>query len=314
MIEVNDLSKHYGDLAAIENVSFSAEPGQILGFLGPNGAGKTTTMRILTCFLPASSGSARVAGYDVVEESMEVRRRIGYLPEQPPGYNDMTVRAYLRFVAKIKGVPAARLNGQVDGVMEKTALTDRRESVIGHLSKGYRQRVGLAQALVHEPDVLILDEPTVGLDPKQLIEIREVIKSLGGEHTIILTTHILPEVSMTCEKVVIINNGRIVGEGTPDSLIAQLQEGDVLRAQIAGPREQVRPLLKEIAGVLEVVAEGEGEGDDQVYVVSSQPGLDVRADLVKKVIDGGFALRELRSLDMTLEDIFLRLTTEEVSA
>ncbi len=314
MIEVSDLSKYYGDLAAIENVSFSAEPGQILGFLGPNGAGKTTTMRILTCFLPASSGSARVAGYDVVEESMEVRRRIGYLPEQPPVYNDMTVRAYLRFVAKIKGVPAARLNGQVDGVMEKTALTDRRESVIGHLSKGYRQRVGLAQALVHEPDVLILDEPTVGLDPKQIIEIREVIKSLGGEHTIILSTHILPEVSMTCEKVVIINNGRIVGEGTPDSLIAQLQEGDVLRAQIAGPREQVRPLLKEIAGVLEVVAEGEGEGDDQVYVVSSQPGLDVRADLVKKVIDGGFALRELRSLDMTLEDIFLRLTTEEVSA
>ena len=314
MIEVSDLSKYYGDLAAIENVSFSAEPGQILGFLGPNGAGKTTTMRILTCFLPASSGSVRVAGYDVVEESMEVRRRIGYLPEQPPVYNDMTVRAYLRCVAKIKGVSAARRNGQVDGVMEKTALTDRRESVIGHLSKGYRQRVGLAQALVHEPDVLILDEPTVGLDPKQIIEIREVIKSLGGEHTIILSTHILPEVSMTCEKVVIINNGRIVGEGTPDSLIAQLQEGDVLRAQIAGPREQVRPLLKEIAGVLEVVAEGEGEGDDQVYVVSSQPGLDVRADLVKKVIDGGFALRELRSLDMTLEDIFLRLTTEEVSA
>ena len=250
MIEVSDLSKYYGDLAAIENVSFSAEPGQILGFLGPNGAGKTTTMRILTCFLPASSGSARVAGYDVVEESMEVRRRIGYLPEQPPVYNDMTVRAYLRFGAKIKGVPAARLNGQVDGVMEKTALTDRRESVIGHLSKGYRQRVGLAQALVHEPDVLILDEPTVGLDPKQIIEIREVIKSLGGEHTIILSTHILPEVSMTCEKVVIINNGRIVGEGTPDSLIAQLQEGDVLRAQIAGPREQVRPLLKEIAGLI----------------------------------------------------------------
>ena len=314
MIEVSDLSKYYGDLAAIENVSFSAEPGQILGFLGPNGAGKTTTMRILTCFLPASSGAARVAGYDVVEESMEVRRRIGYLPEQPPVYNDMTVRAYLRFVAKIKGVPAARLNGQVDGVMEKPALTDRRESVLGHLSTGYRQRVGLAQALVHEPDVLILDEPTVGLDPKQIIEIREVIKSLGGEHTIILSTHILPEVSMTCEKVVIINNGRIGGEGTPDSLIAQLQEGDVLRAQIAGPREQVRPLLKEIAGVLEVVAEGEGEGDDQVYVVSSQPGLDVRADLVKKVIDGGFALRELRSLDMSLEDIFLRLTTEEVSA
>ena len=315
MIEVTDLTKYYGDLAAIENVSFTAEPGQILGFLGPNGAGKTTAMRILTCFLPASSGSARVAGFDVVEESMEVRRRIGYLPEQPPLYNDMTVQSYLRFVARIKGVPSSQLNGQVDTVMEKTALTDRRDSVIGHLSKGYRQRVGLGQALVHEPDVLILDEPTVGLDPKQIIEIREVIKSLGGDHTIILSTHILPEVSMTCEKVVIINNGRIVGEGTPDSLIAQLREGDVLRAQIGGPKEQVQAMLQGIDGVLDVVPEpAEADGDSQVYMVSSQTGLDVREDLVKKVIEGGFALRELRPLDMTLEDIFLHLTTEEVRA
>ena len=315
MIEVSDLSKYYGDVAAVENVSFTAEKGEILGFLGPNGAGKTTTMRILTCFLPASSGSARVAGYDVVEESMEVRRHIGYLPEQPPLYNDMTVHAYLRFVAKIKGVASSQLNSQVDSVMEKTALTDRRDSVIGHLSKGYRQRVGLGQALVHDPAVLILDEPTVGLDPKQIIEIREVIKSLGGEHTIILSTHILPEVSITCEKVVIINNGRIVGEGTPDSLIAQLREGDVLRAQIGGPQERVQPLIQGINGVLDVVPEaGEAAGDEQVYVVSTQPGLDVRDDLVKKVIEGGFALRELRPLDMTLEDIFLRLTTEEVSA
>ena len=314
MIEVSDLSKYYGDVAAVENVSFTAEKGQILGFLGPNGAGKTTTMRILTCFLPASSGSVRVAGFDVVEESMEVRKRIGYLPEQPPVYDDMTVNAYLRFVAKIKGVPSSQLNSQVDTVMEKTALTDRRAGVIGHLSKGYRQRVGLAQALVHNPEVLILDEPTVGLDPKQIIEIREVIKSLSGEHTIILSTHILPEVSMTCEKVVIINNGRIVGEGTPDALIAQLREGNHLRAQIGGPRDQVQLLIKGIAGVLDVVPESpEVDAVEQVYVVSSQPGLDVRDELVKKVIDGGYALRELRPLDMTLEDIFLRLTTEEVS-
>ena len=311
MIEVSGLAKYYGDVAAIENVSFRAEKGEILGFLGPNGAGKTTTMRILTCFLPASAGTARVAGFDVVEESMEVRKRIGYLPEQPPLYNDMTVRAYLRFVAKIKGVPAARLNSQVDEVMEKTALTGRVDSIIGHLSKGYRQRVGLAQALVHEPAVLILDEPTVGLDPKQIIEIRDVIRSLGGEHTIILSTHILPEVSMTCEKVVIIHNGRIAGEGTPESLVAQLGEGKTLRAQIAGPTEQIETLIHSIEGVVEVTRE---VGSDEVYIISSRSGTDVRDDLTRSVIQGGFALRELRSVDMTLEDIFLRLTTEEVSA
>ena len=275
MIEVSDLSKFYGDLTAIENISFKAEKGEILGFLGPNGAGKTTTMRILTCYLPPSGGRASVAGFDVVEESLEVRKRIGYLPEQPPLYNDMTVHAYLRFVAKIKGVPSARLNSQVDQVMEKVALTDRRGWVIGHLSKGYRQRVGLGQALVHEPDVLILDEPTVGLDPKQIIEIREVIKGLGGEHTIILSTHILPEVSMTCEKVVIINNGRIAGEGTPESLVAQLREGEVLRVQISGPRERVQELISGMDGVLDVVPErADEDGDDYVYVVSSQPNLD----------------------------------------
>ena len=198
MIEVRELSKYYGDLAAVEQISFKAEKGEILGFLGPNGAGKTTTMRMLTCYLPPTSGSAKVAGYDVVEESLEARRRIGYLPELPPVYADMTVRGYLRFVAKIKGVPNAQLNGRIDDTMEKTGVTHVQGSVIGHLSKGYRQRVGLAQALVHNPEVLILDEPTVGLDPKQIIEIRQVIKNLGGEHTIILSTHILPEVSMTC--------------------------------------------------------------------------------------------------------------------
>ena len=199
--------------------------------------------------------------------------------------------------------------------MAKTALTDRQDSVIGHLSKGYRQRVGLAQALVHNPEVLILDEPTVGLDPKQIIEIREVIKGLGGEHTIILSTHILPEVSMTCEKVVIINNGRIAGEGTPESLIAQLQEGEVLRAQISGPRERVQGLIRGIDGVLEVNPEAATQADDEhVYIVSSRPETDIRDDLVRQLVDSGFALRELRSLDMTLEDIFLRLTTEEVNA
>ena len=314
MIEVRELSKYYGDLAAVEQISFRAEKGQILGFLGPNGAGKTTTMRMLTCYLPPTSGSARVAGYDVVEESLEARRRIGYLPELPPVYTDMTVRAYLRFVAKIKGVPTPQLNGRIDDTMEKTGVAHVQNSVIGHLSKGYRQRVGLAQALVHNPEVLILYEPTVGLDPKQIIEIRQVIKGLGGEHTIILSTHILPEVSMTCEKIVIINQGRIVGEGTPQSLMAQLKEGEVLRAQITGPPEQVQQLLRGIDGVLEVAAEPGRAADEQVYIITAIPGRDVRDLVARRVVDSGWGLRELRALEMTLEDIFLRLVTEEVKA
>jgi len=310
VIEVSHLSKQYGDVVAVEDVSFRAEKGVILGFLGPNGAGKTTTMRMLTCYLPPSSGEAKVAGFDILEESMEVRKRIGYLPEQPPVYHDMTVGAYLRFVAKIKGVPGPQLNGRLDDTMEKTGIAHHRDTVIGHLSKGYRQRVGLAQALVHEPDVLILDEPTVGLDPKQIIEIREVIKGLGGDHTVILSTHILPEVSMTCSQLVIINNGRIAGEGTPESLMAQLKEGEVLRAHIDGPTDEIRTMLQGLDGVLDVSSEP-GEG---IYLVTSAPGQDVRDALTKQVVDGGYSLRELRPLDMTLEDIFLSLTSEEVAA
>ena len=309
MIEVSHLSKQYGDVVAVEDVSFRAEKGVILGFLGPNGAGKTTTMRMLTCYLPPSSGEAKVAGFDILEESMEVRKRIGYLPEQPPVYHDMTVGAYLRFVAKIKGVPGPQLNGRLDDTMEKTGIAHHRDTVIGHLSKGYRQRVGLAQALVHEPDVLILDEPTVGLDPKQIIEIREVIKGLGGDHTVILSTHILPEVSMTCSQLVIINNGRIAGEGTPESLMAQLKEGEVLRAHIDGPTDEIRAMLQGLDDVLDVSSEP-GEG---IYLVTSAPGQDVRDALTKQVVDGGYSLRELRPLDMTLEDIFLSLTSEEVA-
>ena len=310
MIEVRELSKHYGDVVAVENVSFSVDKGVILGFLGPNGAGKTTTMRMLTCYLPPSQGEAKVAGFDVVEESIEVRKRIGYLPEQPPLYHDMTVNAYLRFVAKIKGVPSAALNGRMDDTMAKTGIAHHRHTVIGHLSKGYRQRVGLAQALVHEPEVLILDEPTVGLDPKQIIEIREVIKGLGGDHTVILSTHILPEVSMTCGQLAIINNGRIAGQGTPESLMAQLKEGEVLCAHIDGPSEEVLGMIGQLEGVLEV----EISGEEGAYVVTSAPGADVRDDLTRKVVESGFSLRELRPLDMTLEDIFLSLTSEEVAA
>jgi len=311
VIEVRELSKHYGDVVAVENISFRAEQGVILGFLGPNGAGKTTTMRMLTCYLPPSQGEAKVAGFDVSEETREVRKRIGYLPEQPPVYHDMTVKAYLRFVAKIKGVSSSALNGRLDETMEKTGIAHHQNTVIGHLSKGYRQRVGLAQALIHEPEVLILDEPTVGLDPRQIIEIREMIKGLGGDHTVILSTHILSEVSMTCGQLVIINNGRIAGEGTPESLMAQLKEGEVLRAHIDGPDQEVQNMLRQLEGVLDVAQEpGSDEG---IYLVTSSPGQDVRDMLTRQVVDSGFSLRELRPLDITLEDIFLSLTSEEVA-
>ena len=309
MIEVRELSKQYGDVTAVDSLTFKAETGQIMGFLGPNGAGKTTTMRMLTCYLPPTSGTASVDGFDIAEESLEVRRRIGYLPEQPPLYLDMTVEAYLAFVGKIKGVPSAQLRSRLDDTMQKTGVTHVARTVIGHLSKGYKQRVGLAQALVHNPSVLILDEPTVGLDPKQIIDIRETIKSLRGEHTIILSTHILPEVSMTCQKVVIINNGRIVGEGSPESLTAQLKEGEVLRAQVAGPKDAVQSLLAGVPGVLDVQHEDAVGGG--VYLVTAAPGQDVRDPLAKAVINNGYGLRELRSMDMSLEDIFLRLTNEE---
>jgi ABC-2 type transport system ATP-binding protein len=309
VIEVNNLSKRYGEVTAVEDVSFRAESGAVLGFLGPNGAGKTTTMRILTCYLPPSGGTARVAGFDVVDESMEVRRRIGYLPEQPPLYHDMTVLAYLRFVARIKGVAGGQLASRLDETMEKTGIAHHRHTVIGHLSKGYRQRVGMAQALVHNPEVLVLDEPTIGLDPKQIIEIRQLIKGLGGSHTVILSTHILPEVSMTCDQIAIIHHGRIVGEGTPESLMAQLKEGKALRAEVGGPRDQVERVLRGVDGVLEVQAEADG-----TYRVGVAPGREVRDELARSVVSAGLSLRELRPLDMTLEDIFLRLTTEEVSA
>ncbi len=309
MIEVRELSKQYGDVTAVDGVTFKAESGQITGFLGPNGAGKTTTMRMLTCFLPPSSGTATVDGFDTAEASLEVRRRIGYLPELPPLYHDMTVESYLDFVAKIKGVPSPQLRSRLDETMEKTAITHVARTVIGQLSKGYKQRVGLAQALVHNPPVLILDEPTVGLDPKQIIEIRETIKSLRGDHTIILSTHILPEVSMTCDKIVIINNGRIVGEGSPESLTAQLREGEVLRAQVVGAKDEVEAMLAGIPGVVDVQREDSGPAD--AYLVTTAPGQNVRDPLAKAVVDGGFGLRELRSMDMSLEDVFLQLTNED---
>jgi len=246
LIEVKDLTKSFGERTAVDHVSFVVNRGEILGFLGPNGAGKTTTMRILTGFLPATSGTAQVAGFDVFNDSLEVRKRIGYLPENPPLYLDMSVSAYLEFVARIKNVPAEKRQARVDDAMTKTNITDKRHELIKRLSRGYKQRVGLAQALVHDPEVIILDEPTVGLDPKQIIEVRHLIKSLAGSHTIILSTHILPEVSMTCDRVVIINRGRIAAIDTPANLTTQLKGVQNVLLEVAADQNAVSAAVREI--------------------------------------------------------------------
>ncbi|MDZ7262350.1 MAG: ABC transporter ATP-binding protein [candidate division KSB1 bacterium] len=311
MIEVDRLTRFFGNVVAIEDVSFQVEKGEILGFLGPNAAGKTTTMRILTCYLPATRGTARVAGYDVFEDSLEVRKRIGYLPENPPLYPEMTVYSYLNFVSKIKGVDGKIRRKKIDEVMEKTNISHVKDTIIKNLSKGFKQRVGLAQALIHDPEVLILDEPTIGLDPKQIIEVRELIKSLAGEHTIILSTHILPEVSMTCERVVIINKGKIVAEDTPENLTAKLRGSERLSLEVEGPIPEVQTKLQKIKGVTKVVVEQKQDGSRAHYAVESQLNLDVRKELAKTVVESGWGLYEMRPIGMSLEEVFLHLTTEE---
>ncbi len=310
MIEVKNLTRYYGQKPAIQDVTFNVEKGEVLGFLGPNAAGKTTTMRILTCYMPATDGTAKVAGFDVFEQSMEVRRRIGYLPENPPLYREMTVEGYLRFVGKIKGVDSRDLKRRVDEVMDRTNITNVRKSIIGKLSKGYRQRVGLAQALVHDPEVLILDEPTVGLDPKQIIDVRKLIKELGGDHTVILSTHILPEVSQTCSRVVIINEGRVVAEDTPEDLTRRLQGNEKIYLEVEGPAEAVENQLKGLSVVSMVQREKEHDGR-VAFVVESVPNEDIRKDLAKTIVQNGWGLFELRPVGMSLEEVFLRLTTKE---
>jgi ABC-2 type transport system ATP-binding protein len=310
MIEVDNLTKRYGPHTAVEGVSFRVNRGEILGFLGPNGAGKTTTMRILTCFIPATSGIARVAGYDVFEDPMEVKRRVGYLPETPPLYPDLSVLEQLGFVAKVKGIAKKDRAAKIDAVMQKTFVGDVRKRLIGRLSKGYRQRVGLAQALLGNPDVLILDEPTAGLDPKQQYETRELIKGLGGEHTIILSTHLLREVSATCNRVVIINKGRVVAEDTPDNLSRRLQGGDVLRVDVRGEAGPVELALRGVSGVASVKP-GTGTEDVVTFEVEAQRGRDIRADLARGVIQKGYDLVGLQRVEMSLEEVFLHLTTSD---
>jgi len=310
MIEVDRLTKYYGPVAAIQDVSFAVEKGTIAGFLGPNGAGKTTTMRILSCFMPASSGSARVAGYDVFEQSLEVRRRIGYLPENVPLYGDMTVAAYLDFVADIKGLGRTERRRRVGEVMGRCLIEDVQGRLIGRLSKGYRQRVGLAQALVADPDVLVLDEPTIGLDPKQITEIRSLIKSLAGEHTVILSTHILPEVSMVCEGVIIINRGRIVASGPLDRLMDELSPVARVQLQVEGPAEIVGASLRALPGVTRLESRGVTDGVG-TFVVEADRGRDIRRDLYQLVAQQRWALLELRALGLSLEDVFIRIVAGE---
>jgi ABC-2 type transport system ATP-binding protein len=311
VIEVQHLTKQYGPVTAVSDVSFKVEKGEILGFLGPNGAGKTTTMRILTGYMPATDGKAFVAGYDVAEQPIEAKRRTGYLPEVPPLYPDMTVSEYLTFCAKIKGVPKAEQKTRVAASMERTKIADVANRHCAKLSKGYRQRVGLAQALLHNPDVLILDEPTAGLDPKQIIETRNLIKGLAGDHTIVLSTHILPEVSQTCGRVVIINRGRVVAVDTPENLTSRLGGTGAMYVEIDTAGSDASSVLGGVAGVTGVSV-STTRGSVTGYEVAST-GRDVRRELASAIVGRGWGLLELRPMRMSLEEIFLQVTTEEAA-
>ncbi len=313
MIKVQGLTKRYGRATAVDHISFEVEKGQIVGFLGPNGAGKTTTMRVLTCFLPPTEGKASVAGYDVLEQPLEVKRHIGYLPESPPLYPEMEVDEYLAFAGRIKGVPASNIRRRVNEVVERCALGEVRSKLISKLSKGYRQRVGLAQALIHNPDVLILDEPTAGLDPKQIIETRKLIHDLSGEHTIILSTHILPEVSSTCQLVIIINQGKLEAIDTPENLTARLQGHETIFLDVEGPADQVASRLSSLQGVNRVVRK-DGQAGRCSWEIETAKDHNIRSELARAVVSAGWGLHELRPVGLSLEEIFLKLTTADVAA
>ena len=315
MIKVEGLTKRYARTVAVDNISFEVEKGQIVGFLGPNGAGKSTTMRVLTCFLPPSAGTASVAGFDVVQNPMEVKKRIGYLPETPPLYPEMEVSDYLRFAGQLKGLSKTDIGRKVDEVVGKCSLGDVRNKLIGKLSKGYRQRVGLAQAIIHNPDVLILDEPTSGLDPKQIIEIRELLKHLAGDHTIILSTHILSEVEQSCERVIIISQGKLVAIDSVANLTNRLRGSEAVAIEVEAPSGhpvagEVQGRLEQVSGVSRVVLRDSKNGRLSFEVESLQ-GRHVRSELARTVVNSGWNLSELRSVGQSLEDIFLELTNTE---
>src|SRR6266702_1247710 len=317
MISVKDLSKKYARNTAVDHISFDVEKGQIVGFLGPNGAGKTTTMRMLTCFLPPSSGTATVAGFDVIEAPLEVKKRIGYLPEAPPLYLEMRAAEYLTFVGRLKGLSDAELRQRVDAVCDRCAIGDEKNKLLGKLSKGYRQRVGLAQAIIHNPDVLILDEPTAGLDPKQINETRDLIRGLAGDHTIILSTHILPEVEQTCQQVIIINKGKLVATDTVQNLQSRARGAESVLVEVAGRNGKldsanIRHRLEQIAGVSRVSLK-ESRDSRNIFEIESQKSF-VRGDLARAVVESGWDLNELRPTAMSLEQIFLQLTREEAAS
>jgi ABC-2 type transport system ATP-binding protein len=318
MIKVEGLTKRYARTVAVDNISFEVAKGQIVGFLGPNGAGKTTTMRVLTCFLPPTAGSASVAGFDVLEHPMEVKRRIGYLPESPPLYPEMEVSEYLSFVGRLKNISSADIGRRVDEVIGRCAIGDVRNKLISKLSKGYRQRVGLAQAIIHNPDVLILDEPTSGLDPKQIIEIRELLRSLAGEHTIILSTHILSEVEHTCDHVIIINQGKLVAIDTVANLTNRLRGAEAVQIEVEAADghpdpTQVQQCLEQAPGVSRVILKDSKDGRLRFEVESLQ-GRHIRAELARAVVNAGWGLNELHAVGLSLEDIFLQLTAAEQGA
>ena len=311
MIEVNGVTKYFGNFPAITDISFRVEPGEIVGFLGPNGAGKSTTMKIITAFMPPTEGSASVAGYDVTNQSLEARRHIGYLPETVPLYTEMTVREYLDYMGRIRGMDKDRIRVRIDDVVEICHLEDYYTSIIGKLSKGFRQRVGIAQAIIHEPDVLVLDEPTIGIDPIQVVETRQLIKDLGGEHTLIVSTHILPEVSQICERVIVIHEGQIVAIDEPNNLARRLLGRERVDLQVKGPQQEVIAALREVEGVQTVERFDIQRGVIPQYRVESESGVEIRAALARRVIEADWELHRLQAVTMSLEEIFLKLTTEE---
>jgi ABC-2 type transport system ATP-binding protein len=318
MITVQQLTKKYARNTAVDHISFEVPKGQIVGFLGPNGAGKTTTMRILTCFLPPTSGSAKVAGFDVLEEPLEVKRRIGYLPETPPLYLEMRTKEYLAFVGGIKGLSGTQLSQRVDYVLDRCAVADVKDKVLGKLSKGYRQRVGLAQAIIHNPDVLILDEPTAGLDPKQINETRDLIKGLAGDHTIILSTHILPEVEQTCEKVIIISRGKLVATDTVNNLQSRARGAGSVLVEVAGRNGNLDPpavqrKFERVAGVSKVLCK-DSTGGCATFEVEGKADRAMRGDLARAVVESGWDLNELRTAAVSLEEVFLQLTGTDATA
>lgn len=315
MIRIQNLTKRYGRTVAVDGISFEVKEGSITGFLGPNGAGKTTTMRVITGFLPPTEGKVEVAGFDVLEQPLEVKRRIGYLPETPPLYPEMEVEEYLTFVGRLKGVPRSQIKQRVDEVSERCAITEVRKMLIGKLSRGYRQRVGLAQAIIHNPPVLILDEPTSGLDPKQIIETRQLIRSLAPEHTVILSTHILPEVEQTCQDVIIINKGKLVAKDTVENLTRRLRGAEALSVEVQSRDglldvARVQQRLEQVPGVSRVVLKHHTDSQAS-FEVESLLGRSVRADVARAIVESGWNLTELRPVAMSLEEIFLQLTSEE---